>query len=315
MAANTGAAGAMHRVACFAGLPAPTGTALASGSRCTCGSGFSREHRRSRCHAPRRLLRVLARSHRYCAGFGITLYLWERPWPRTPAQPVPCTASPASRACPLPQVLRWLRDHAVLVGAALAANTGAAGAMHRVACFACLPAPTGIALASGSRCTCGSGFSREHRRSRCHAPRRLLRVLARSHRYCAGFGITLYLWERPWPRTPAQPVPCTASPASRACPLPQVLRWLRDHAVLVGAALAANTGAAGAMHRVACFACLPAPTGIALASGSRCTCGSGRGREHRRSRCHAPRRLLRGLARSHRYCAGFKFMVNLWERL
>ncbi|RCL22564.1 diguanylate cyclase [Pseudomonas sp. AFG_SD02_1510_Pfu_092] len=31
------------------------------------------------------------------------------------------------------------------MGAAVAANTGAAGAIHRVACFAGLPAPTGIA--------------------------------------------------------------------------------------------------------------------------------------------------------------------------
>ncbi|RCL21047.1 diguanylate cyclase, partial [Pseudomonas sp. AFG_SD02_1510_Pfu_092] len=30
------------------------------------------------------------------------------------------------------------------MGAALAANTGAAGAMHRVVCFAGEPAPTGI---------------------------------------------------------------------------------------------------------------------------------------------------------------------------
>ena len=29
--------------------------------------------------------------------------MWERVHPRTPAQPVPCIASPASRACPLPQ--------------------------------------------------------------------------------------------------------------------------------------------------------------------------------------------------------------------
>jgi len=153
----------------------------------------------------------------------------------------------SSRVNPLPQVLRGLRAHAVPVGAAVAANTGAAGAIHLGACFAGMPAPTGTALASGSRCTCGSGFSREHRRSRCHTPRRLLRGLARSHRYCAGFGLTLYLWERPWPRTPAQPVPCTASPASRACPLPQVLRWLQVHAVPVGAAVAANNGAADAI--------------------------------------------------------------------
>ncbi len=193
MAANTGAAGAIHRVACFAGLPAPTGTAQASGSRCTCGSGRGREHRRSRCHPPRRLLRGHARSHRYCAGFGLTLYLWERPWPRTPAKPVPSTAQSASRVNPLPQVRRRLQAHAVPVGAALAANTGAAGAIHRVACFAGEPAPTGTAQASGSPCTCGSGRGREHRRSRCHPPRRLLRGLARSHRHCAGFGLTLYL--------------------------------------------------------------------------------------------------------------------------
>ncbi|RCL23850.1 diguanylate cyclase [Pseudomonas sp. AFG_SD02_1510_Pfu_092] len=42
------------------------------------------------------------------------------------------------------------------MGAAAAANTGAAGAIHRVACFAGLPAPTG----------------------------------------CAGFGFKWYLWER-----------------------------------------------------------------------------------------------------------------------
>ncbi|APO81483.1 diguanylate cyclase [Pseudomonas putida] len=32
------------------------------------------------------------------------------------------------------------------MGAALAANTGEAGARHRVACFAGEPAPTGIAV-------------------------------------------------------------------------------------------------------------------------------------------------------------------------
>ncbi len=103
----------------------------------------------------------------------------------------------------------------------------------------------------------------------------------------------------------------TASPASRACPLPQVRRRLRARAVPVGAAVAANIGAAGAIHRVACFAGEPAPTGPAQASGSRCTCGSGRGREHRRSRCHPPRRLLRGHARSHRYSAGFRLTLYL----
>ncbi|PLU85960.1 hypothetical protein CXG45_22785 [Pseudomonas plecoglossicida] len=38
--ANTGAAGAIHRVACFAGEPAPTGTPPAEGMRHTCGSGL-----------------------------------------------------------------------------------------------------------------------------------------------------------------------------------------------------------------------------------------------------------------------------------
>ena len=43
MAANTGAAGAILRVVCFAGLPAPTGNGTALGLRGTCGSGFTRE--------------------------------------------------------------------------------------------------------------------------------------------------------------------------------------------------------------------------------------------------------------------------------
>ncbi|WP_161959676.1 hypothetical protein [Pseudomonas sp. AFG_SD02_1510_Pfu_092] len=37
---------------------------------------------------------------------------------------------------------RWPLAYAEPVGAAVAANTGAAGAMQRVACFAGLPAPT-----------------------------------------------------------------------------------------------------------------------------------------------------------------------------
>ncbi|PLU90058.1 diguanylate cyclase [Pseudomonas plecoglossicida] len=45
--------------------------------------------------------------------------------------------------------MRWLQVNAVPVGAAGSANTGTAGAIHRVACFAGLPAPTGTALASG----------------------------------------------------------------------------------------------------------------------------------------------------------------------
>ncbi|SPO57008.1 protein of unknown function [Pseudomonas sp. JV551A1] len=65
---------------------------------------------------------------------------------------MPYTASPASRARPLPQGLRWLRDHAVPVGAAVAANTGAAGAIHRVACFAGAPAPAESASRLGIEC-------------------------------------------------------------------------------------------------------------------------------------------------------------------
>ena len=63
---------------------------------------FSLEHRQSRCQPPRWILRGLARSHRYCANSGYC------------------------RTC----------------GAALAANTGNAGASHRVVCFAGEPAPT-----------------------------------------------------------------------------------------------------------------------------------------------------------------------------
>ena len=83
----------------------------------------------------------------------------------------------------------------------------------------------------------------------------------------------------------------------------------------MGAGLPANTGIAGAMHHVAFFAGKPAPTGPASHLRSHGTCGSGHAREHRQSRCHSPRRLLRGRARSHRYCAGFELALNLWERV
>ncbi len=227
-------------------------------------------------------------------------YLWERVYPRTPAQPVPYTVSPASRVNPLPQGAHQLKECAVPVGAGLPANTGAAGAIHRVACFAGMPAPTGCPPAEGMRRTCGSGFTREHRRSRCHTPCRLLRGHARSHRVPISRRNAPYLWERVYPRTPAQPVPYTVSLASRACPLPQGAHQPKKCAVPVGAGLPANTGAAGAIHRVACFAGMPAPTGCPSAEEMRRTCGSGFTREHRRSRCHPPRRLLRGHARSHR---------------
>ncbi|SPO55634.1 protein of unknown function [Pseudomonas sp. JV551A1] len=51
------------------------------------------------------------------------------------------TASPASRACPLPQGHHQLKECAIPVGAGAPANTGAAGAMHRVGFFAAKAAP------------------------------------------------------------------------------------------------------------------------------------------------------------------------------
>jgi len=213
--ANTGAAGAIHRVACFAGKPAPTESPSAEGMCCTCGSGRAREHR-------------------------------------------------------------------------------VAGAIHRVACFAGMPAPTGPPPAEGMCCTCGSGRAREHRRSRCHPPRRLLRGHARSHR------VPRQLKECAVPVGAGAPANTGAAGAILrvACfagmPAPTGTRQLKECAVPVGAGSPANTGAAGAILRVACFAGMPAPTGIPSAEGMCCTCGSGRAREHRRSRCQPPRRLLRG---------------------
>ncbi len=116
----------------------------------------------------------------------------------------------------------------------------------------------------------------------------------------------------------------------------------------------ANTGAARANHRGACFAGSPAPTegsaasvrwrqtaysgGKGLAGAgqqppSACAdgglktdlfsrrlrnpCGSGRAREHGRSPCQPPRCLLRGLARSHRgICSVSQMAANrLFRRL
>ena len=82
MPANTGAAGARHCVAFFAGEPAPTGIA---------------------------------------------------PGPGVGAIPVKAMAS-----------AKDLEACTVGVGAGMPANTGTAGAMHRVAFFAGAPAPTGI---------------------------------------------------------------------------------------------------------------------------------------------------------------------------
>ncbi|PTV61936.1 hypothetical protein DBL05_05085 [Pseudomonas putida] len=82
---------------------------------------------------------------------------------------MPSTALVSSRACPLPQFC------ACPVGAGLPANTGRAGAIHRVGFFAGKPAPTILGV------PCRSGFTREHRQSRCHPPRWFLRGHARSH--------------------------------------------------------------------------------------------------------------------------------------
>jgi hypothetical protein len=104
-------------------------------------------------------------------------------------------------------------------------------------------------------------------------------------------GKHLILEKRVLSKTLAYPVSAIASPASRACPLPQGPHLPKECAVPVGAGLPANTGAAGASHRVACFAGEPAPTGTPSAERMHRSCGSGRAREHRRSRCQPPRRL------------------------
>ncbi|SPO56048.1 protein of unknown function [Pseudomonas sp. JV551A1] len=87
---------------------------------------------------------------------------------------------------------------------------------------------------------CGSGHAREHRHSRCQALRCIFRGRARSHR------------DRVWPGVGAIPVKAMAS-----------AKDLEACTVGVGAGMPANTGTAGAMHRVAFFAGEPAPTGIA----------------------------------------------------
>jgi len=188
--------------------------------RCsTCGSGRAREHRRSRCHAPRWILRGHARSHR------ITTASKAAAVPVGAGSPANTGAAGASHRAgffagtPLPQDYHNLQGSRSTCGG-MPANTGAAGAMHRVGFFAGMPAPTGPPQPS-----------------------------RQSH----------YLWERVHPRTPAQPVPATALDSSRARPLPQDYHNLQ---------------------------------------GSHSTCGSGHAREHRRSRCHTPCRILRGETRS-----------------
>ncbi|SPO55029.1 protein of unknown function [Pseudomonas sp. JV551A1] len=107
------------------------------------------------------------------------------------------------------------------MGAALAANTGVAGAMHRVGFFAAKAAPTSTASPS-------------------------------SH--------VQYLWERACPRTSAEPVPCTVLDSSRLSRSHIDRIAFKPCAVPVGAGMPANTGGAGAIHRVVAFAGTPAPT-------------------------------------------------------
>ncbi|SPO60890.1 exported protein of unknown function [Pseudomonas inefficax] len=58
-------AGSKHRVACFAGAPAPTGTALAFSSHFTCGSGHAREADNAVDGTGFARVRGQARSHRF----------------------------------------------------------------------------------------------------------------------------------------------------------------------------------------------------------------------------------------------------------
>ncbi|MGY4526945.1 hypothetical protein ACVWZT_003759 [Pseudomonas sp. TE21394] len=238
-----------------------------------------REHRRSRCHPLRRLLRGTRPLPQVLRCFELSLHLREQlscsnvqSWryscgsglvPRTPAQPVPSTASPASRHKAAPTGTALLHVNTTPAGAtvllkysklalflwerACPGNTGAAGAILRVACFAAQGrshrycAASSCHYTSGSNCLAqmfkagvipvGAGLPREHRRSRCHPPRRLLRGTRPLPQVLRCFELSLHLREQlscsnvqSWryscgsglaPRTPAKPVPSTASPASR----------------------------------------------------------------------------------------------------
>ncbi len=127
----------------------------------------------------------------------------KRVYPRTPAKPVPCTALPASRVNPLPQDRG---SPARAPDQAEAPNwpwrrSGAAGhwrlkdqtkkvtnetdsrirlpQRHPYFIVRKIAQSLWVKLSSirsqSWRNHCGSGFTREHRRSRCHAPRCLLR--------------------------------------------------------------------------------------------------------------------------------------------
>jgi len=139
MPANTGAAGARHCVAFFAGAPAPTGMAPGPGvgvipvkamasakglEACTVGVGAGMPANTGAAGA------------RHCVAFfaGAPAPTGIAPGPRVGVIPVKAMAS-----------VKDLEACTVGVGAGMPANTGTAGAMHCVAFFAGEPAPTGIA--------------------------------------------------------------------------------------------------------------------------------------------------------------------------
>ena len=134
---------------------------------------------------------------------------------------------------------------------------------------------------------CGSGRAREHRRSRCHAPRCILRGLARSHR------------NRAWPRVGAIPVEAMALPKDlEACTgrcgsgRAREHRRSRCHAPRCILRGHARSHRDRAWPRVGV---IPVKAMALPKDREACTgrCGSGRAREHRRSRCHAPRYIRR----------------------
>ena len=150
-----------------------------------CGSGFSREHRRSRCHAARWTLRGHARSHRYRADFRFMRYLSGQLNCKTSKSERDHCGSGFSREhrrsrC---HAARWtLRGHA---------RSHRYRADFRFMRY--LSGQLNCKTSKSERDHCGSGFSREHRRSRCHAARWTLRGHARSHRYRADFRFMRYL--------------------------------------------------------------------------------------------------------------------------
>ena len=101
------------------------------------------------------------RSHRYCAGYGFTLYLWERASPRSRRCGGWHRLRRCSRPRPLLQVQREPEARAVPVGAGKPAKQAMRWMAPALPVFAAKAAPTGTARARSLRRTCGSGFTRE----------------------------------------------------------------------------------------------------------------------------------------------------------